>query len=131
MTAPTPYLALPGNARDALSFYQSVFGGDLTLHDYAEFGRRDGPDDAIAHGQLDGPVALFASDAGADDDALNVTGLMLSLLGSAEPDVLTRWFDALADRGRVISPLEKRPWGDHDGSVRDQFGVCWLIGFEG
>ncbi len=56
---------------------------------------------------------------------------MLSLLGTAEPDVLRRWFDDLAADGTVVDALQERPWGDWDGVVRDAFGVTWLIGFEG
>jgi PhnB protein len=56
---------------------------------------------------------------------------MFSLLGTAEPAELERWFDALADGGEVIDPLALKPWGDHDGQVRDRFGVTWLIGYTG
>jgi PhnB protein len=63
VTVPTPYLNLPGTARDALTFYQQVFGGEVSLHTFADFSRADGPADAIAHGILNGPVSLFASDA--------------------------------------------------------------------
>lgn len=131
MTGPTPYLHFPGTARDALTFYQRLFGGDLVLSTYAEFGRDDGPGDAIAHGMLTGPVTLFAADAGPDDAPIAVQGVMFSLLGTAAPDVLTHWFAALSDGGTVIDPLQLRPWGDHDGQVTDRYGVPWLIGFEG
>lgn len=52
MTGLTPYLHFPGSARDALTFYRSVFGGELVLNSYSDFGRTDGPPDAIAHGML-------------------------------------------------------------------------------
>lgn len=125
-----PYLLLPGTAREALELYHRVFGGELELHTYAEFGRADGPADSIAHGILAGPVAMYAADAGAEDDAFSSTGLFFALLGAAEPDVLHEWFDALADGGRIIEPLEKRGWGASDGQVRDRYGVTWLIGYE-
>lgn len=131
MAAPTPYLALPGTAREALGHYQTVFGGELQLYTYAELGREDGPPDAVGHGELTGPVWVSASDAAAGDATLNVEGLMFSLLGTADPHILTSWFHALAEGGEVVSALELRPWGDHDGVVRDRFGVSWLIGFRG
>ncbi|NYE21219.1 hypothetical protein [Microbacterium immunditiarum] len=56
MTGPTPCLRFAGTARDALTFYRSVFGGDVELHTYADFGRDDGPGDAIAPGDHDGQV---------------------------------------------------------------------------
>lgn len=130
MTQPTLYVLFPGVAREALEFYHGVFGGELELHTYAEFSRADGPADAIAHGILSGSVSLFGSDAGADEDAFAMTGGMLALLGAADPATLHRWFDALAESGRVLDPLVKRPWGAADGQVMDQFGVRWLIGYE-
>lgn len=44
--------------------------------------------------------------------------------------MLRHWFDALAEGGTVVDALQQRPWGDWDGTVRDAFGVTWLIGFE-
>jgi PhnB protein len=132
MTAPTPYLHLSGTARDALSFYAEVFGGRVAAHSFAEFGREDGPADAVAHGQLvDGPVALFAADVAGDEPPFGSTGLMFSLLGAADPATLRAWFTGLATGGRIIDDLQRRPWGASDGQVVDRFGVHWLIGFEG
>ena len=60
-----PYLNFNGNARQALEFYRSVFGGDLTLSTFAEFGMADAPDaDKIMHGQLetDAGYTIMAAD---------------------------------------------------------------------
>jgi PhnB protein len=132
MTDPTPYLQLAGTARQALTFYAAVFGGKAQMHSFAEFGRTDGPPDVIAHGYLtDGPVALFAADVSGDEPSLRCEGIMLSLLGTADPTTLRRWFADLSDGGRVIDELQARGWGASDGQVIDRFGVHWLIGFEG
>lgn len=130
MTAPAPYVIFPGTAREALSFYCDVFGGDLTLHTFGEFSRDDGKADLIAHGILRGPVDLFGSDAGPGEATAKVEGLMFSLLGTADTDTLHRWFDRLAERGTVLEPLEVKPWGAADGQVVDRFGLRWLIGYE-
>ncbi|MDQ0649286.1 PhnB protein [Microbacterium natoriense] len=129
MSGLIPYLLFPGNAAEALGSYQAVFGGELQLLDYAVAGRHDGPGDAIAHGQLAGPVEIAGADAGADDDAVQMAGMFLSLLGTADATTLTSWFDQLAAGGRVIDPLQERPWGDFDGTVVDRYGIRWLIGF--
>ncbi|WP_104168953.1 VOC family protein [Arthrobacter sp. SX1312] len=128
--APLVYLSFPGTAREALGFYADVFGGELTLHSYAEFGRTDGPPDAVAHGVLDGVVALAGSDAAAGEQAVRCEGLMLSLLGTAEPTVLHAWFDKLSVGGSSIAPLTPKPWGASDGQVTDRHGLRWLIGYE-
>ena len=132
MTDPTPYILLPGNARQALTFYAAIFGGTVYLHSFAEFGKTDGPPDAIAHGYLaEGPVTVFAADVSLDQTPLRSEGIMLSLLGTAEPTTLRRWFTGLSDGGRVVDQLQRRPWGASDGQVIDRHGVHWLIGFEG
>lgn len=132
MTDPTPYLHLPGTAREALTFYGDVFGCAVRMHTFVEFGRTDGPGHAIAHGYLtDGPVGLFAADVTGDEPAFRCDGLMLSLLGTAPPPVLRRWFSRLSEGGRVVDDLKRRPWGAFDGRVVDRYGLPWLIGFEG
>lgn len=128
--SPRPYVTFPGTAREALTFYQEVFGGDLTLFTYAEFQRTDGPAEAIAHGELTGLVSVGGSDAAPGQPSVRLEGILLSLLGTAEPQVLHGWFDALAEGGQVTDPLAPKPWGAADGQVIDRFGLPWLIGYE-
>lgn len=130
MTGLTPYVFFPGNAAEALNFYQSVFGGELVLYTYADAQRTDGPGDAIGHGMLQGVVELFAADAGPTDDAVHIVGAVFSLLGTAESDVLHEWFAKLSEGGTNIDQLQKRPWGDFDGQVTDRYGIRWLIGYQ-
>ena len=130
MAALQIYVTFPGTARAALGFYQDVFGGDLALHSYADFGRTDGPPTMIAHGTLDGLVTIAGSDASPGQESVQFRGLMLSLLGTSDPDVLHGWFDKLAAGGTVVDPLGPKPWGASDGQVIDQHGLHWLIGYE-
>ncbi|TDK27958.1 VOC family protein [Arthrobacter crusticola] len=130
MTAPQLYLSFPGTARDALGFYAGIFGGELSLHTFEDFGRTDGPAEAIAHGVLSGVVSLAGSDAAAGEKSVRMEGVMLSLLGAAEPAVLHGWFDRLAADGVVVDPLAPKPWGASDGQVIDRHGLHWLIGYE-
>jgi PhnB protein len=131
MTALAPYVYLPGTAREALTFYADVFGCSAQMHTLEEFGRTDGPLDAIAHGFLsDGPVTLFAADATGDQAPFRCEGMMLSLLGAAPPATLREWFHKLTQGGQIVDDLQARPWGATDGQVIDPYGVHWLIGFE-
>jgi PhnB protein len=128
----TPYIQLPGTAREALSFYADVFGGEARLNTFADFGRTDGPPDAVAHGYLEnGPVPMFAADVAGGESPFQAQGLMFALLGTAEPAVLRTWFAELSAGGTVLDELQLRPWGAHDGQVIDRYGLRWLIGFEG
>ena len=131
MTDLTPYIVFPGTARAALTFYADVFGGEPQLNTLADMSRTDGPADAIAHGYLTGgPVSLFGADA-VDEPSYRADGLMFALLGTAEPATLRQWFARLSEGGQVVDDLRPRPWGAHDGVVVDQYGLKWLIGFEG
>ncbi|TQJ59553.1 PhnB protein [Arthrobacter sp. SLBN-83] len=130
MTAPRIYVSFPGTAREALGFYAEVFGGELSLHTNADFGRTDGEPDAIAHGELRGAVALAGSDTPPGGKSVRLEGVMLSLLGTADADVLHEWFNKLSSGGRVVDPLAAKPWGASDGQVIDRFGLHWLVGYE-
>lgn len=132
MSDPVPYVLFPGTAREALTFYGDVFGCAVELHTFAEFNRADGPADAIAHGGLTGgSVALSGADVAGDEAPFRSEGLMLALLGTADPSTLRTWFSRLSDGGHVVDDLQTRPWGASDGQVIDRYGLHWLIGFEG
>lgn len=127
----TPYILFPGTARAALTFYADVFGGETQLNTLAEMSRTDGPADAIAHGYLTGgPVTLFGADA-VSEPSFHAEGMMFALLGTADSATLRQWFVRLSEGGQVLDDLQQRPWGAHDGVVVDQYGVKWLIGYEG
>src|SRR5262252_9882593 len=97
MAAPEPYLHFAATAGEALTFYRAVFGGELVLNTYGDFGRDDGPANAIAHGMLRGPVSLFAADAAPGEETFHSGGLMFSLLGRSDPQTLRTWFVRLAE----------------------------------
>ena len=79
---PVRSLAPPGRRSPST---EEVFGGELVLNTLADFGREDGPGDAVAHGMLEGPVGLFAADAGPGEPSLQLDGvLVLCVLGTAE-----------------------------------------------
>jgi len=131
MTDPTPYVHFPGTTREALTFYGDVFDCAVVLHTFAEFNRADGPADSIAHGGLTGgPVVLWGADVSGDERPVRTEGMMLALLGTADPATLRTWFSRLSEGGRVVDELQKRPWGASDGQVIDRYGLHWLIGFE-
>lgn len=131
MTTLAPYVFLPGTAREALHFYADVFGCSAEMHTLEEFGRTDGPAEAIAHGSLSGgPLTLFAADATGDQVPFRCEGMLLSLLGAAAPATLREWFHKLARGGQVVDDLQLRPWGATDGQVIDPYGLHWLIGYE-
>jgi len=56
-----PYLSFRGNAREAMEFYQSVFGGEVTFSTFGEYQMPGiGPEEAdkIMHSQLTTPAGF-------------------------------------------------------------------------
>ncbi|MFU8945781.1 VOC family protein [Mycetocola zhadangensis] len=130
-----PYLNFPGNAREAMSFYASVFGGKLTLNTFADFGGSGDPEDdaKIMHGQIDAPhgLVLMGADVPASMEGPGpITNGSISLSGDDEA-ALSGYFTALAADGTVTEPLTRAPWGDSFGMLVDRFGVDWLVNISG
>jgi PhnB protein len=128
MTGLTPYLSFDGTARAPSSSTAGCSAASSSSRRSAIRARRRARRPHRARHA--GVVELFASDA-APASRLELRGILFSLLGTAEPATLEEWFAALAEGGDVLDPLALRPWGDHDGQVRDRFGVAWLIGYQG
>jgi PhnB protein len=124
-----PYISYSGNARQAMEFYRGVFGGELAVNTYGEFGAAEGPGaDKIMHAQLETPAGytLMASDTPPGMDTTVGTNISVSLSGD-DADDLRGYFAKLSDGGQVTMPLEKQMWGDEFGMCVDPFGVTWMV----
>jgi PhnB protein len=124
-----PYISFDGNARQAMEFYQGVFGGTLALNTFGEYGAQDSPEaDKIMHGQLetDSGFTLMASDTPPGMEHKPGDNISVSLSGD-DADELRGYWDKLSVGGSVTMPLEKQMWGDEFGMCVDQFGVGWMV----
>jgi PhnB protein len=124
-----PYLNFNGNARQALQFYQSVFGGELDVNTFADFGGQDPPDaDKIMHGQLetDAGYTIMAADVPSSMEYHSLAGCSVSLSGD-DGDVLRGYWEKLSTSGTITMPMQKQSWGDEFGMCVDGFGVPWLV----
>ena len=124
-----PYLNFADNAREAMEFYKSVFGGSLTLNTYSEYGAPDAPEaDKIMHGMLetDQGLTLMGADnpPGADHNPGN--NITVSLSGE-DANELHGYWEKLSMGGSVSVPLEKQMWGDEFGMCVDRFGIPWMV----
>jgi PhnB protein len=127
-----PYLSFRGNAREAMEFYHSVFGGDLTLNTFEELHAAQDPSEnnQIMHSQLvvDDTLTLMGSDTTerwpynpGDNFQVSLSG------GAADEAVLTDYWNRLIVGANVTAPLAKAVWGDSFGMCTDKFGTRWLI----
>ena len=124
-----PYIAFPGTAREAMEFYQTVFGGTLTLSTFGEFGAPDAAlADKIMHGQLDTEAGytIMASDTAPGMEHTPGSTITISLSGD-DGDALRGYWEKLAGDGTVTMPLEKQMWGDEFGMCVDRFGIGWMV----
>ncbi|MFB9376958.1 VOC family protein [Kineococcus gynurae] len=124
-----PYLHLDTTAREAMTFYQGVLGGELSIMTFGDMGAPEGVDpEGVMHAQLDVPggITLMASDLPPGADPVPVQGMTVSISGD-EVDTLRGWFSGLSEGGQIQMPLEKQMWGDEMGAFVDRFGVPWLI----
>ena len=128
----TLHINLRGNAKQALDFYQSVFGGDVVAVPYGTAPAGQGPDQAeqIAWGQVRSPSGFHVMAYDVQD------GLPYDLghnpyyfsLRSTDAEEITRYWNGLRPAAvdvevelgpSIFSPLY--------GKLTDQFGVTWII----
>jgi PhnB protein len=128
-----PYLNFKDNARQAMEFYQSVFGGELQLNTFADLGApvEENEQDLIMHSQLESSgLVLMGADTPSHMEFSEGRNGAISLSGDDEA-TLRRYWDGLSAGGTVAMPLEKAPWGDTFGMCTDKFGVSWLVNIAG
>jgi len=124
-----PYVNFDGNAREAMEFYQQVFGGDLHVNTFGEYGDPAAPGaDKLMHAQLEteNGLTLMASDLPPGMSATAGNNITISLSGEDDTELRGYW-ERLSDGGAVAVPLEKQMWGDEFGMCTDRFGIPWMV----
>lgn len=131
------YLNFAGNAEEAFNFYKSVFGGEFTsVVRYTDFpiegvqiSKQD--ENKIMHMGLPiGKDIIMASDALRSLGQKVVEGNNVYV--SAHPETkreADRIFDSLAAGGTIEMPIAAQPWGDYYGSLKDKFGIPWIVNY--
>jgi len=130
-----PYISFRDNAREAMEFYRSVFGGELTLSTFGEAGASasGSPDaDKIMHAMLetDSGFTLMGADTPQGMQHTPGTAISISLSGD-DSDQLRDYWQKLSSAGSVTMPLEKQMWGDEFGMCTDPFGIGWMVNIAG
>ena len=131
-----PYLGFRDNAREAINFYATVFGGEATVSTFGEFHASEdaSEQDKIMHALLKTPrgFTLMAADTPNAMPYNPGDNISISISGDAADDAELRgyWEKLIAD-GTVEQPLEAAPWGDSFGMATDRFGIRWLVNIAG
>lgn len=142
----TTHLNFRGDARAALEFYHSVFGGQIALTTYGDVGMpKDAPGaDGVVFGQVattdgfrvlaydvPGPSGGAAQAAGTTrrENGVTITdqAFFVSVEGESLEEVQGYW-DDLAAGASIVEPLAASAWSAGFGMLTDRFGVTWILG---
>lgn len=134
-TSLNPYIHFKDNAREAMEFYKSVFGGELTLSTFGQFGAELPPGtnpDGVMHSMLETPggLRIMAADTPPGMAGSEGSQITISLSGD-DGDELRHFWDGLSDGGTVQVPLERQMWGDEFGQCADRYGIEWMVNIAG
>ncbi len=127
----TTHLNFRGDARAALEFYRSVFGGDLAALTYKDAGnvQDESEADQVMWGQVlaengfhvmayDVPSRM-AYDQGANSFFVSVRGTTV--------EEVTGYWEKLSDGATIVIPMGPAGWAPAYGMLKDRFGVVWVV----
>ncbi len=132
------YLNFAGNTEEAFNFYKSVFGGDfgsvVRFKDFPMEGVNIPEEDQNKIMHIGLPISEDSLLMGTD--TLESLGQELvqgnNVYISAHPESkeeADRIFNALSEDGEVEMPIADQMWGDYYGSLKDKFGVLWMVNY--
>lgn len=132
MKAVNPYLNFPGSAEEAFNFYKAIFGGEFSMvmrmKDAQGMPVPKGQEEKIMHIAL--PLSsgqiLMASDNCNDQTFKEGNNCYVCISAENEKEGKTL-FDALASGGKTEQPFAKQFWGSWFGSLKDKFGIHWMV----
>lgn len=140
----TTHLNFHGEAREALEFYHSVFGGRVSIATYGDFGMpADAPGASnVVFGQVEtdegfrvmaydipGPVTGRAATVSTRrENGMTMTdeSFFVSVRGETLDEV-QRYWAALAVGATVVEGLAASAWSPGFGMLTDAFGVTWIL----
>jgi PhnB protein len=129
-----PYLGFRDCAEEAMDFYQSVFGGEVTRSTFADLHGSADPaeQDKVMHSMLTTAtgLVLMAADTPNSMELAPDSNHSVSLSGEDDTELRGYW-EKLSEGGTVTVPLERAPWGDSFGMCVDKFGVRWMVNIAG
>ncbi|MEV5081030.1 VOC family protein [Streptomyces sp. NPDC056159] len=127
----TTHLNFRGQAREALAFYQSVFGGRPVAVTYKDAGavQNESEADWVMWGEVAGGNGfhVMAYDVPSQlpwDQGKNP--FFVSVRGDDADEVSALW-DKLAQGSTIVRPLGRAQWAPLYGMLTDRFGVTWVL----
>ncbi|WP_462413506.1 VOC family protein [Neobacillus sp. Marseille-QA0830] len=128
----TPYFMFTGNCREALEFYQSIFGGEVSdLQTYEQAGYKvPGAENLLIHARFrKDDLFIMASDASPGSSIVVGNNISLALDFESEEEI-QRVYDALRKNGTIHMELQDTYWGAKYGKVKDAYGISWDLNYQ-
>src|SRR3989344_8802879 len=138
MTKINTYLNFAGNTEEALNFYKSVFGGEFSS--IVRF--KDMPMKGVKIQKENRNKIMHRGLAINKDHIIMATDILESLgqklvqgnnfyvsIHPDSKDEADRIFKALSKGGKIEMSIANQPWGDYYGSLKDKFGVQWMVNY--
>jgi PhnB protein len=125
------YLGFNGNCKEAMQFYQSCFGGDLTIQTIAESAvAKELPAEVqsnVLHSFLQkDDFMLLGSDMAQNTIPSQTVSLMIQCTSLEE---IQDYFAKLAAGGKITAPLNNSFWGSTFGHLTDKYSINWLLNY--
>ena len=127
----TTHLNFRGEARAALEFYQSVFGGELAAFTYEDAHNVGDPSEAdqIMWGQVaaDNGFHVMAYDVPSSRSFERGDGSFFVSVRGESADEITEFWTKLSDGATVVYDLAPAGWSPLYGMLTDKFGIVWVL----
>ena len=130
MTQLNPYLRFNGNCREAMTFYQSCLGGELTIQTVGESPAAGQMPPSMQDNVMQSVLAkegfvLMASDMVGPKGVKNGDAISLATMGSSKAEI-EPIFAKLSAGANVLHPLFEEYFGTF-GDLVDKFGIGWMF----
>jgi PhnB protein len=131
-TTISPYLNFNGKCREAMSFYKSCIGGELSFLPVAgtqlESQCPSEMKDQILHASLvKDELVLMGSDM-VHKEHIHGNNVSISVNCSSEAEIQS-FFSNLAQEGAIMDPLKEQFWGAVFGALTDKYGIRWMFNY--
>ena len=131
------YLNFAGNTEEAFKFYQSVFGGELSMMRFSDTPAGANVPPAVKDKIMHASLPIGKDDILMATDACEEMGFNLKLgtnyyicISPESKEEADRLFNNLADGGKVNMPLADMFWGAYYGDLTDKFGIQWMVNYQ-
>ena len=131
-----PYFNFPGNTEEAFNFYKSVLGGEfITLMRFKDTPQAGPIPESEANGIMHislkvGDTTLMGTDSIESMGHKVIVGNQVNLsVEASSREEADRVFNGLAQGGSNPMPMQDMFWGSYWGSIKDKYGVCWMVNF--